>query len=306
MAEPIAYLKGNFIPHQEAMLPVYDAAVVIGATIAEMIRTFRHQPFKLEEHVARLYRSLKYVRFDLDLTPMELAEITLKVVEHNAALIPPDKDLGIIQFVSAGTFGTYAGSAGGGEKMKPTVCVHSFPLPLHLWAKGAKSGIHAVTPSIRHIPPQCLDPKIKYRSRLHIWIGEQEAKGVDPGAATLLLDLDGNVSEFSGGNFLIVKNGTIISPTSRNILHGISLETVEQLAGGLGIPFVEKDIQVHDVMNADEAFESTTPFCLLPVTKINTVTIGQGTPGPVYAKLIGAWGEQVGLDILKQIQDDVP
>ncbi len=304
MTEPIAYLKGEFIPASEAMLPVYDAGIVIGATVTEMIRTFRHKPFRLEDHVDRLYRSMRYVRFQPPLDRDGMIEVTRHVMEHNAALIPEDKDLGIIQFVTAGTFSVYAGSAAGGEKMQPTVCVHTFVLPLHLWARGCREGVHAVTPSNRHVPPQCIDPKMKYRSRLHYYLAEKEAQLVDPDAATLLLDLDGNVTEFSGGNILIVKDGAIISPTTRNILQGISRLTVIELARDLGIAFVERDLQVYDVCNADEAFESTTPFCLMPVTRINHIPIGDGKPGPVCARLLKAWSELVGLDIGEQIRND--
>jgi branched-chain amino acid aminotransferase len=304
MTQPIAYLNGQLIPQSEAKLPVYDAGIVLGATVTEMIRTFRHAPFKLPEHVARLYRSMKYARFDPDLGPDDMTAVTLEVLEYNASLLPEDKELGIIQFVTAGTFSVYAGSAGGGEEMSPTVCVHTFPLPLHLWAGGLETGLHAVTPSNRHVPPQCIDPKMKYRSRLHYWLAEQEAKTVDPNAATLLLDLDGNVTEFSGGNILIVKDGTIISPTTRNILPGISRETVIELAGELGIPFIEQDFQTYDVCNADEAFEATTPFCLMPVTKINKIPIANGKPGPVAFRLLDAWSKRVGVDIVGQMKSD--
>jgi branched-chain amino acid aminotransferase len=304
MTEPIAYLKGELIPQSEAKLPVYDAGIVLGATVTEMIRTFGQRPFKLEEHVARLYRSMKYARFEPELTAEGMLATTLEVAEHNAALLPEGKELGIIQFVTAGTFSVYAGSASHGDKMTPTVCIHTFPLPLHLWAQGFETGLHAVTPSNRHVPPQCIDPKMKYRSRLHYWLAEQEAKAVDPEAATLLLDLDGNVTEFSGGNILIVVDGAIVSPTTRNILPGISRQTVIELASELDIPFIERDIQVYDVCNADEAFEATTPFCLMPVTKINNIPIGDGKPGPLCSRLLEAWSTKVGVDIVGQMKSD--
>jgi branched-chain amino acid aminotransferase len=78
---------------------------------------------------------------------------------------------------------------------------------------------------------------------------------------------------------------------------------VIELAAKLGIPFVERDIQVHNVMNADEAFLSSTPFCVMPVTKINGVAIGTGLPGPITGKLLSAWRERVGVDIAGQIRD---
>ncbi len=303
---PIAYLNGQLIPHSEAKLPVYDMGIVLGATVTEMIRTFGQQPYRLEDHVDRLYSSMRYARFHPSLTRDEMVARTREVAEHNVALLPANKELGIVQFVTAGEVAVYAGSAGSGGQIEPTVCIHTFPLPLHLWAAGLDAGLHAVTPSNRHVPPQCIDPKMKYRSRLHYWIGEQEAKAVDPDAATLLLDLDGNVTEFSGGNILIVKDGVIISPTARNILRGISRQTVIELASEMGIPFVERDFQVYDVCNADEAFETTTPFCLMPVTKINNMPIGDGKPGPMCARLFERWSDRVGVDIVAQMRADSP
>jgi branched-subunit amino acid aminotransferase/4-amino-4-deoxychorismate lyase len=186
--------------------------------------------------------------------------------------------------------------------MTPTVCIHTFPLPFNLWSQRMKEGAHVVTPSTRHVPPQCFDPKMKYRSRMHYYLADQEARLVAPDAIALLLDLDGNVTETSGANFLIVERGKIVSPGPRNILPGVSRQTVIELAVKLGIPFAERDLQVHDVMNADEALLTSTPFCVMPVTKINSVGIADGKPGPVFRQLIEAWSKLVGLDVLGQLQ----
>ncbi|HVW36063.1 MAG TPA: aminotransferase class IV, partial [Pirellulales bacterium] len=90
-------------------------------------------------------------------------------------------------------------------------------------------------------------------------------------------------------------------PTLRNTLPGISRKTVIELAAQLGIEFVERDFQVYNVVNADEAFLASTPFCILPVTKLNGLAIGDGKPGPIFRKLIAAWSQRVGLDIVEQI-----
>jgi len=300
MTEPLVYLNGNLVPASQASLKIYDAGIVLGATVTEMTRTFRHQPYRLEDHLARLFRSLKYTRMDIGMSAAELESMSRELVATNAKLIGPSDELGLIHFVTAGEYPVYAGSAASGNPMKPTVCAHTFPLSFELWAKKMQLGAHVVTPSIRHVPPQCYDPKMKYRSRMHYFLADHEARLVDPDAAALLLDLDGNVTETSGANFLIVERGTIISPTLRNILPGISRQTVIELAAKLGIPFIERDIQIHSVMNADEAFLSSTPFCLMPVTRINGVAIADGRPGPLYRRLIAAWSEEVGVDIMGQ------
>jgi branched-subunit amino acid aminotransferase/4-amino-4-deoxychorismate lyase len=238
---------------------------------------------------------------DIGLSKEALASISQELVAHNARLLDESGELGLIQFVTAGEYPTYATMAGRPARTTPTVCVHTFPLPFERWARKMQLGAHLVTPSIRHVPPQCYDPKMKYRSRMHFYLADQEAQLVDPEASALLLDLDGNVTETGAANFLMVERGTIVSPTLVNTLPGISRATVMELAGKLGIPFVERDIQVFTVINADEAFTTSTPYCLMPVTRINGVPIGNGKPGPVFRRLIDAWSQEVGLDIAKQM-----
>ena len=220
MTEPLVYLNGRMRPASQASLAIYDAGIVLGATVTEMTRTFRGRLFRLEDHLARLYRSLKYVRIDIGLSPAELTGISEELVAHNAALLADGEELGLIHFVTPGEYRTYAGSAGGAPAAGPTVCIHTFPLPYELWAEKLLQGARVVTPSIRHVPPQCYDPKIKYRSRMHYYLADQEARAADPGASALLLDLDGNVTETSGANFLIVEQGAIIAPTRQHAAGG--------------------------------------------------------------------------------------
>lgn len=303
MTEPFVYLNGRMVPASQAHLAIYDAGIVLGATVTEMTRTFRRQLYRLDDHLDRLFRSLRYTRMDIGLSKGDLAGISRELVAHNARLLDETGELGLIHFVTAGEYPTYAGMAGRPARTTPTVCAHTFPMPFELWARKMQSGAHLVTPSIRHVPPQCYDPKMKYRSRMHYYLADKEAQLIDPEASALLLDLDGNVTETGGANFLIVERGTIVSPTLVNTLPGVSRATVIELAGKLGIPFVERDIQVFSVMNADEAFTTSTPYCLMPVTKINGVTIGNGKPGLLFRKLIDAWGQEVGLEIEGQIAE---
>ena len=130
------------------------------------------------------------------------------------------------------------------------------------------------------MPPQCVDPKTKNRSRLHYWLADKQSQAVDPAATSLLLDLDGNLTECSGANFVVVENDAIFTPTSRNILEGVSLVTLRELAPELGLGWVEKNLQPYDAVNADEAWLTSTPYCLAPCTRINNTPIGDGKPGP--------------------------
>ncbi len=303
MTEPLVYLNGRMVPASRAHLAIFDAGIVLGATVTEMTRTFHHRLWRLGDHLDRLFRSLRYTRMEIGLSKEQLTAVSNELVEHNARLLEEGGELGLVHFVTAGEYPTYAGSSGRPARTTPTVCAHTFPMPWELWAKKMRTGAHLVTPSIRHVPPQCYDPKMKYRSRMHFYLADHEARLVDPEASALLLDLAGNVTETNAANFLIVERGTIVSPTTVNTLPGISRATVIELAAKLGIPFVERDLQVHSVMNADEAFTTSTPYCLMPVTRINGVPIGDGKPGPMVRRLLAAWSEQVGLDVEKQIQE---
>jgi len=299
--EPLVYLKGALTPASQAHIEIYDAAVVLGATVTDLERTFNQQLYRLEDHIDRFYRSCKYARIQPPISRDETIQVARDLVANNAQLVEPHQELAIVQFISPGEFKVYAGAAGGPGDMEPTYCMHTFPLPLHYWKHYYTDGIHVVTPSIRHVPPQCTDPKIKCRSRMHWWLADQETHLVDPKAITLCLDLDGNVTETSGSNFLIYTNGQIVSPSPRNILRGISITTVAEIAAEIGVPFVERDHQVHDVMNADEAYLASTPYCLAPVTKINGVPVGDGKPGPMLKQILDVWSSRVGVDIVEQI-----
>jgi branched-subunit amino acid aminotransferase/4-amino-4-deoxychorismate lyase len=299
--EPIVYLNGRTVPASQAALPIWDAGIVQGATVTEQTRTFRHRPWRLDQHLDRLFASLRYASIDAGLTKSDFVAISNELVAHNAALIGPDDDLGVLQFVTAGEYPTYAAMSGRPVRTGATVCAHTFPLPFALWARRMREGAHLVTPSVRQVPPQCYDAKLKCRSRMHYFLADREARLADPEAVALLLDLDGYVTETSTANLLVVERGVIVSPTTRNTLAGISRQTAIELAARLGIPFAERDLRLYDVLNAAEVFLASTPYCLMPVTRVNGTLVGRGQIGPVYKQLLAAWSAEVGLDIARQI-----
>ena len=119
----------------------------------------------------------------------------------------------------------------------------------------------------------------------------------------LLTDTDGFIAEGTGDNFFIIKNNQIITPEGRNILRGISREYVlNELSKQLNIPVMEQNIEPYDVLTADEAFMTGTPFCILPVTSLNSQQIGSGQVGDLTKILIKTWGENLGVNIIQQIK----
>jgi branched-chain amino acid aminotransferase len=119
----------------------------------------------------------------------------------------------------------------------------------------------------------------------------------------LLLDAQGRVTEASTANLIIYRHGEgLISPCYTNILHGISLSVISELAAKLGIAFGQRNLTPNDVAAADEAFLTSTSTCMLPATKFNGRPIGSGRPGKVFDSLLTAWGEMVGLDVIAQAE----
>ena len=165
-------------------------------------------------------------------------------------------------------------------------------------------GINCVITSQRVIPSHLMDPKIKNRSRLFYLnanIEVSQFKGDNNWA--LMLDTDGFIAEGTGDNFFLVKDNTIITPEGRNILRGISRDYVlNELSSQLGVKAIEKNIEQYDVYTADEAFMTGTPFCMLPVTKLNGLPIGDGLVGPIFNKILSAWSSNTGINIKSQIQ----
>ncbi len=300
MNEPIAYLKGQYVPLSSCKLAIYDLGIVLGASVTDFLRTFNQKPYRMEDHVKRFYRSCRYAHITPPVSYEETIAISGKIIDHNCK-IDPERELGLVYYITAGENSVYAGAAGLSDELKPSYVLHSFPMPFELWKGYFLKGIDCITPAPRHWPPQCLSSKIKNRNRLHMWIGEQEIRAQNPKATPLFLDIHGNIAETGGSNFVILRNGTVVSPRRNNILWGISLTVLTEILGDMKIPFIEDDIQVYDVINADEAWMPTTPYCMAPVVTINGVPIGDGKPGSMWRKIIGLWSDIAGKDIYSEI-----
>jgi branched-chain amino acid aminotransferase len=299
MTAPIAYLNGRFIPFAELTLPVWDAGFVFGATVTDLVRTFRGKPFRLDDHIARFRQSCRLCRITLAVSDDELRRGALKLVEHNTALLPANTELAIVMFATPGPIGYYAGKPGNPVDDPPTLGLHTFPLPFHRYRTLFTAGAALVVPPTRRLSAASVDPRAKVRSRMHWWIAEQEAKAIDPAAAALLLDATGRVTETAAANFLIVRDGTVVSPPRDSILGGISLRVVEELCGELHVPFAERPLTLPECQTADEALLTSTSFCAAGVRQLDGVTLPW--PGPIWRRLLAAWSARVGLDIEGQI-----
>ena len=129
----------------------------------------------------------------------------------------------------------------------------------------------------------------------------RDRTSINPEAWPILLDMNGNMSEGPGSNFFIIKNGKVITPKEQYVLAGISISTTLELAAELGLETLEADIDLYDVYTADEAFVTSTSFCICPVLSVNGAIIGEGEiPAPITKRLLSAYSGLVGIDIEQQ------
>ena len=296
----IAYFNGEYIPEADLRLSPFDVGVRAGDFVFETVRSYDHRAHRLRDHMNRLYGSMKALDIDCGMTIEEMEAVTHELVDRNSTTIEGHDDLmwnndvsrGIAKHLDLGPYDSH----------ERTVFIVFIPLGPALvdMLDGLEHGVPVVVPATKNIPARYLDPKMKNRNRIHYGRGMREARAVDPRAEAVLVDDQGYITEGGGANFLIVKDGAIISPEGRNILRGITREDIRDLAPELGLEFVEMNIEPFDVMNADEAFFSSTPFFVMPAISINGQPIGTGKPGPVVERLVDAFAQHVGLHPLEQ------
>ena len=291
----VVWFNGKIVPETAARVPFRDRGFKYGDAAFDTTRTFGHRIFKLDEHLDRFYRSLKYLRIDPGISRAALKRATEEVAEINLKNVTEDEDIWVTQRVTRGM--DAADRRRWPDYPERTVLVESRPLPLRERGKFYRDGLKIITPSVRRPAPDTLSPRAKTHNYLNLVIAELEVKDRDPDAHALLLDTNGNLAEGKGSNIFIVKDGAVLTPKERYVLPGVSRQTAMNLAREQNLTFEEADIDLYDALNADEMFITSTSFCICPVSSFNGEVIGDGAvPGPVTKRLIDAYVDYVGCD----------
>lgn len=303
MSQRTVYLNGWFVPESEARISIFDSALMYGDMAFEMTRTYAGRPFRLREHLERLYASLRLLEIDCCLPLAEMERLTHETLARNLPTEPESMDWQIMHDVSRGPLALYRTAFS--EPLQPTVSINCWPLVTHMgsFAANYAKGVDLVIPAQHAIPAHLLDAKAKTRSRLHYQMALLEAGRMGAGRWPLLVDPDGFLAEGPGWNVFLVKGGELLSPEPRNILLGVSRATTLELARELGIPIRETNLGRYDALMADEIFCSATSFALVHAATFEGQTIGDGGPGPIFRQLLAAWKNLVGLDFVAQAQD---
>jgi D-alanine transaminase len=272
------YLNGTYLPKSEAKVSVEDRGFIFGDGVYEVWRVINGRLFEMNRHHARLTRGLGEVR----ITPP--AESHIDTLQEIAERLLAENDL------TEGEGTLYLEITRGAAPRvhhfpppdtRPTVyaMVNRFVPPEDTRAKGVTT---VTVPDVRWM--RC---DIKTIQLLPNVMAKQAAS--ERGATEAILVRDGVVTEGSHTNVMGVLGGEIRThPANHLILPGITRAVVLELARELGIPVREQPIAASDVPKAEELFLVGTTMDVMPVVRVDEVTIGAGKPGPIAQRLYAA------------------
>jgi branched-chain amino acid aminotransferase len=278
----IIYLDGRFVKEEEAVVSVFDHGVLYGDGVFEGIRAYHGRVFKLKEHIDRLYESAHVIQLNIGLTKEEMTEVVIETCRRNNL-----ENAYIRLVVTRGK-----GDLGLDPRKCPKASVFCIASGIQLYPEELyQKGMSIVTVPTRRNNPEAINPRVKSLNYLNNIMAKMEAilSGVPE---ALLLNNEGYVTEATGDNVFIVKNGVLITPPPFvGLLEGITRNTVMELSREKGIDVQEKLFNRLDVYVADECFLTGTAAELIPVVSVDGRQIGNGQPGPMTNDLIKAYRE---------------
>jgi D-alanine transaminase len=273
----MVFLNGEILPIEQAKIPVLDRGFIFGDGIYELVPVYSRVPFRLEEHLTRLERSLREVRIKNPYTRAEWRDVIQRLIAAQ-----PFEDQGLYFQVTRGVAKRDHAFPQGVE---PTVFAMSNPLvspPAALVERGAAAR------SAADFRWQRCD--IKSISLIGNCLLRQVS--ADAGEAETILFRDGRLTEASASNVFVVKSGVIQAPPkSQLILPGITYDVVVELARGAGMPLEFRDIAEAEVRAADELWVTSSSKEVLAIVSLDGRPIGDGKPGPVFRSMYALYQE---------------
>ncbi|MDD1731679.1 MAG: branched-chain amino acid aminotransferase [Methanosaeta sp. NSM2] len=277
----LIYLNGRFVPEEQATVSVFDHGFLYGDGVFEGIRAYDGRVFRLEDHVQRLFDSAQAIMLSIPLSQKEMCEAILETLRKNNL-----RNAYIRPIVSRG----YGDLGLDPNKCpKPTVIIIAVDWGA-MYGDLYEVGLTAISVAVRRNSPDSLPPNIKSLNYLNNILAKIEAN-VKGGNEAIILDSRGLVSEGSGDNIFVIKEGQIFTPHTISNLKGITRAAVMELAEIKGNPIQEKEMGLFDLYTADEVFVTGTAAEVAPVTKVDGRVIGTGKPGPITKELMAAFKE---------------
>ncbi|MDD4094400.1 MAG: branched-chain-amino-acid transaminase [Methanothrix sp.] len=275
------YLNGKFVPEEQATVSVFDHGFLYGDGVFEGIRAYGGRVFRLEDHVRRLFDSAQAILLSIPMSQEEMCSAILETLRRNNL-----RDAYIRPIVSRGY---------GDLGLDPNKCKKATVIIIAIewgamYGNLYEVGLTAISVAVRRNSPDSLPPNIKSLNYLNNILAKIEAN-IKGGNEAIILDSRGLVSEGSGDNIFVIKNGKVYTPYTINNLKGITREAVIDAAATRGYNILERDMGLFDLYTADEVFVTGTAAEVAPVTRVDGRVIGTGKPGPITKELMVAFKE---------------
>lgn len=271
------YVDGRFVSGEDAKISVWDHGLLYGDAVYDTARFYNGKPFRLKEHIGRLYDSAKGIDLQIPLSEEELEKIVVQVVKKNGL---ENAQVRIIVSRGPGPPGLDPSSC-----KEPTVIVSAALVPPML----GKKPLRLLISGVRKKSPISIDAKLKSVNYLDSVLAKIQAKkaGFDD---AILLDSNGLVAEATGANIFVVKKGRVATPPTIAALAGITRLTIMELSRNLGYAAVETQLSVQDLYTADEIFLTGTGIDgVAPVAEVDGRRIGGVAPGSITRRLMEAY-----------------
>ena len=295
----ITYVNGEYVPREQAFVSVDDRGLMFGDSVFDIGRTFGGVPFRLDAHLDRLRRSMRYVEMDGDGLIGEIREATEQVLRRNASAIDEVGDVYYEQIVTRGTISPIGEDS---NRNAPTIIVKLRPVPYAAFAPYYEKGIDLHSSLLTTSFAGPMDPRAKAANRLANTRaelkGERMRQLTHRGHWTVMFNADGTIAETHGANIALVAGDRLLVPPAHQMLGGVSLQTLCELAETIGIAVETRIMTIYDIINADETILTATSFSLLPVNGLDGIPLND--PRTVYDQLADAWKQLVGIDFVEQ------
>ena len=278
------YIAGKFVNKEDAKISVYDHGMLYGDGVFEGIRSYAGKVFRMIEHVDRLYESARAIHLAIPISREEMATAINDTLAINNFT---DAYIRVVVTRGAGSLGLDPRKTTDPQVIIITDTISLYPEEFY------ENGLAIITAGTIRNHPAALSPRIKSLNYLNNIMAKIE--GTNAGCLeALMLNHSGYVAECTGDNIFIVKNGVIHTPSiDAGILDGITRRAVIDLAGEKGIAVVERTMERHDILTADECFLTGTAAEVIPVTRLDGRQIGPGEVGPVTRMLRNAFQKMV-------------
>ncbi len=261
MTDPICYVNGQFLPLNQAALPVQDLSILRGYGVFDFLRTYNGRPFRLAEHVQRLARSASLIELELPASPAEIEQIVRQTLARNNL---PEAGIRIVV-----TGGVSSNSVSADEG--PGLLVLVSPLrvyPDNYYTQGAKA---ITVPASRYIPAA---KTINYLGAL---LAQKKATAAGAVEALYVTE-QGHVLEGTTTNLFVFNGQQLITP-AEGILPGVTRRVVLEVAQNR-FEVVERPIERDELTRVDEAFITASNKEVMPLRQIDDQPVGRGRPGP--------------------------